>query len=53
MVTEPPQPTRDSLLTVDWLIGADVLNVPPDRRDVAEQRLADKMLARRHRVTLP
>ena len=52
VVRGPDRPTTESELTIDWLIGADVLNVQSGDRSSEEQRLADEMLARRHRLTL-
>jgi hypothetical protein len=54
VVLEPDRPTRDSDLRVAWIIGADVLNRgDPQDGPPWEQRTAEEMLARRHRVTFP
>jgi hypothetical protein len=52
VVRHPDQPTTESDMDVAWVIGADVLNIPSVSRSAHDQRLADEMLARRHRVTL-
>jgi hypothetical protein len=52
VVQEPRGPTVESELDVEWVIGADVLNVSRGKRSREEQRLAEEMLARRHRVSL-
>ena len=52
MVRDPDSPTAESELTIEWLVGADVLNIGSDDRSSEEQRLADEMLARRHGVVL-
>ena len=52
VVRDPDSPTAESELTIEWLIGADVLNTGSDDRSSEEQRLADEMLARRHGVVL-
>jgi hypothetical protein len=53
VVQDPEHPTAESDLKIDWIIGADVLNADPRRWDLEERRLAEEMLARRHRVDLP
>lgn len=53
VVRDPEHPTAESNLKIDWVVGADVLNIDPRRRDPEERRLAEEMLARRHRVDLP
>jgi hypothetical protein len=53
VVMDPSLPTAESDVEVAWLVGADVLNRAPHHWSRAEQRLAEEMLARRHRVTLP
>lgn len=52
VVLAPPRPTPASQLDVAWIVGADVLNTSPGDRDADEQRVAEEMLERRHRVTL-
>jgi hypothetical protein len=52
IVRDPDQPTTASAMDIAWVIGSDVLNAPSASRSAHEQRLADEMLARRHRVTL-
>jgi hypothetical protein len=51
VVTSPPYPNQDSDLVVDWIVGADVLNMPGSGG--IEEALAADMLARRDRATLP
>ena len=52
-VVRSPQPaTTGSELEVAWLVGADVLNIDPTSRTPEEERLAQEMLSRRHRVEL-
>ena len=53
VVQDPPPPGAEPGLHVSWLVGADVLNTHPRAPGSEEQRLADEMLARRHRVVLP
>jgi hypothetical protein len=53
VVLDPEHPTAESDLKIDWIVGADVLNIDPGKRDPELQRLAEEMLARRHRVHLP
>jgi len=53
VVLQPEHPTEDSALRICWIVGADVLNAPPDARTAREQHLATEMLDRRHNVTLP
>ena len=53
IVLEPQRPTAESDLNVSWVVGADVLNIDPSRWDPEDRRLAEEMLARRHRVDLP
>lgn len=52
VVRHPARPTTESDVEIAWVVGSDVLNTPPASRSSHEQRLADEMLARRHRVTL-
>jgi hypothetical protein len=52
VVHAPKRPTPESRVDVAWIIGDDVLNTPPRSRDAEEQRIAEEMVARRHRVTL-
>jgi hypothetical protein len=49
VVEEPEWPTAETDIRVSWISGGDVLNIAPSQRDPHEQRLADEMLARRHR----
>jgi hypothetical protein len=51
IVLNPAQPTPDSDLTVAWVVGADVLNM--GEWEPQHRRLAEEMLARRHRVEMP
>lgn len=50
VVLEPRRPTPADGIDVAWIIGDDVLNVPPESRDAEEQRVAEEMVTRRHRV---
>ena len=52
VVRQPARPTTGTDIDVDWIVGADVLNMDPRQRDPQERRLAEEMLARRHSVTL-
>lgn len=52
VVRHPAMPTPGSAVDVAWVVGADVLNMAPEHWSPAEHRLAEEMLARRHRVTL-
>ena len=52
LVREPAHPSKDSDLEVSWVVGSDVLNTDPSDRSPDAQRMAEEMLARRHRVTL-
>ncbi len=52
VVHAPRRPTPQSQVDVAWIIGDDVLNTPPESRDAEEQRVAEEMVARGHRVTL-
>ncbi len=52
VVVTPDEPTTETELAVSWVVGSDVLNLAPYLRSPEEQRLAEEMLARRHRVTL-
>ncbi len=47
------QPTTESDLDVAWIVGSDVLNMDPSNRSSQEQRIAEEILARRHRVAFP
>ena len=49
VVLGPEHPTPESDLNVAWVVGADALNSDPSKLDPTEQRLAEEMLARRHR----
>lgn len=53
VITHPDDPSTESDLHVAWIVGADVLNFDPRGRSREEKRIADAMLARRHRVSLP
>ena len=53
LVRDPAQPSAESDVDVSWIVGSDVLNMDPSDRSSDQQRIADEMLARRHRVTLP
>ena len=53
LVRDPVEPTAESDVDVSWIVGADVLNTDPAARSAVEQRTAEEMLARRHRVALP
>lgn len=53
LVRDPVEPTGESEVDVSWIVGADVLNTSPAARSADEQRIAEEMLARRHRVALP
>jgi hypothetical protein len=53
VVIDPPGPTADSDVDVTWVLGADVLNTDPRHWTSSERRIAEGMLARRHRVTIP
>ena len=50
VVRVPHEPTPESDLVGPWFIGADVLNTDPADRSPEDQRTAEEMLARRHRV---
>jgi hypothetical protein len=50
---DPPRPTADSEVDVEWVLGADLLNTDPRHWTSVEQRIAAGMLARRHHVRLP
>jgi hypothetical protein len=52
VVHAPKRPTPASHVDVAWIVGDDVLNTPPEDRDAEQQRIAEEMVARRHRVTL-
>jgi len=52
VVLESRSPTPESHLDVAWIIGDDVLNTARADRSAEEQRVAEEMIARRHRVTL-
>ena len=52
VVREPGRPSPDSAMEVSWIVGADVLNMSPSDRSPDQQRAAEEMLARRHRVAL-
>ena len=52
LVRDPAQPSTESDVDVSWIVGSDVLNIAADNRSADQQRIAEEMLARRHRVTL-
>lgn len=52
LVRDPERPSEGSDLDVSWVVGSDVLNTDPSDRSPYAQRMAEEMLARRHRVTL-
>ena len=52
VVHAPKRPTPDSDVDVAWIVGDDVLNMSPGDRNIEQQRIAQEMVARRHRVTL-
>jgi len=53
VVFDPPRPTADSEVDVEWVLGADLLNSDPHYWTSVERRIAERMLSRRHRVALP
>jgi hypothetical protein len=53
VVFDPPRPTSDSEVDVTWVLGADLLNTDPRHWTSTERRIAQGMLSRRHRVTIP
>jgi hypothetical protein len=53
LVRDPSQPTTESDLDVPWIVGSDMLNMGPSDRTHHQQRIAEAMLARRHRVAFP
>ena len=52
VVRSPAGPSPESALDVAWIVGSDVLNMSPSDRSPDQQRMAEEMLARRHRVEL-
>ena len=52
LIREPTQPTPESDMDIAWIVGSDELNSDPASLSSHEQRIADEMLARRHRVAL-
>ena len=52
IVRAPARASPESALDVSWIVGSDVLNTSPAHRSPEQQRLAEEMLARRHRVDL-
>ena len=52
VVRSPDRPTPESEMDVCWIVGSDVLNMSPSDRSPDQQRMAEEMLARRHRVDL-
>jgi len=52
VVKQPERPTEDTDVTLSWVVGGDVLNISSTTREPGEQRLAEEMLRRRHRLTL-
>ena len=53
VVFDPPRPTADSEVAVMWVLGADLLNQDPRYWTSVERRIAEGMLSRRHRVSIP
>jgi len=53
VVFDPPRPTADSEVAVMWVVGADLLNSDPRYWTSVERRIAEGMLSRRHRVSIP
>jgi hypothetical protein len=53
VVCDPPRPTADSEVAVVWVLGADLLNSDPRYWTSGERRIAEGMLSRRHRVSIP
>ena len=53
VVFDPQRPTAAADVDGVWVLGADVLNTDPRHRSSVEQRIAEEMLARRHRVNIP
>ena len=53
VVLGPPRPTAASEVAVRWVLGADLLNSDPRYWTSAERRIAEGMLSRRHRVSMP
>ena len=52
VVHAPKHPTPASHVDVAWIVGDDVLYTSPEDRNADQQRIAEEMVARRHRVTL-
>jgi hypothetical protein len=52
VVEQPERPTAKTDIHISWVVGGDVLNLERRNREPDEQRLAEEMLARRHRLTL-
>lgn len=52
VITSPTPATTETEVEAAWIIGADVLNLNPDDRSAAEERVAREMLARRDSVDL-
>lgn len=52
VVREPADPSPRTEVDVSWIVGADVLNMDRADRSADEQRIAEAMLARGHRVDL-
>ena len=53
VVFDPPRPTADTEVAVRWVLGADLLNSDPRHWTSVERRIAERMLSRRHRVSMP
>jgi hypothetical protein len=53
VVFDPPRPTAGSEVDVEWVLGADLLNSDPRYWTSVERRIAERMLSRRHRVSVP
>jgi hypothetical protein len=53
VVFDPPRPTAGSEVDVEWVLGADLLNTESRSWTSVERRIAEGMLSRRHRVSMP
>jgi len=53
VVFDPARPTADAEVDVKWVLGADLLNSDPRSWTSVERRIAEGMLSRRHRVSMP
>ena len=52
VVFDPPRPTADSEVDVEWVLGADLLNEDTRYWTSVERRIAEGMLSRRSRVPM-